>query len=63
MRIDFVRLKTPVCFLVMTLVALAVIVIMSKGEVDVTDSDSTNNVQFVNEGEEMNVAIEESLFF
>lgn len=60
MKFDLVRLKVPVCFLVMTLAALAVVVIMSRGEVEATDSDTTHIVQqSVVDGEEMNSLIAE----
>lgn len=64
MKIDFVRFKVPVCFLVMTLAALAVVIIMSSGEAEATNSyTTTDNVQSVTEGEEMSSAFEGELLF
>lgn len=62
MKIDLVRFKVPVCFLIMTLAALAVLVIMGSGELEAIDGETTDNVQIVAE-EEMNVVDGDELLF
>jgi len=47
MKIDFNRLKAPVCFLMMTLVAIALLGFMSNGEMQESDeADSTQQISY-----------------